>query len=335
MSKEKSKSKSKTKKKSNPPKYIYLDANDNVIKNKAEIARLNAIGVPPGYHDVLLADNPNSRVLAIGVDDRNRSQYIYNPKITKKNSDLKYENVVVLGKHIERIRSDIRRILLALRKQPFNSWEQPRAMIAIIIYLLDVCSFRVGNLKYAVENGTYGCSTLCRKHIKLDVKNTCVNIKFIGKKSVINEGVCKDPLFYAVMKKLLANRKGYLFITEESGDEPVSSDEIQKFLQSYDEKIIPKMFRTWNANYHFIEKLRKDLATDNVTLDDKKARSKYINECCDHVSDQLHNTASVSKENYVSNALVDKFMKGHGLVRQLESPKFKSMTTDEILIKIM
>ena len=333
--KSKSKSKSKSKKKSVAPKYKYLDENDNVIKDKSEIARLNAIGVPPGYHDVLLADDPKSPILAIGLDDRNRSQYVYNPKITKKNSDLKYENVVALGKQIGKIRTDIRRILLALRKQPFNSWEQPRAMIAIIVYLLDVCSFRVGNLKYAVDNGTYGCSTLCRKHVKLDVKGGCVLFKFIGKKGVVNEGICKDPVFYAIMKKLLANRKGYLFITEESNNEPISSDEIQKFLQTYDEGITPKMFRTWNANYHFIEKLRKDLANNNITLDDKKTRGKYVNECCDHVSNQLHNTASVSKENYVSNILIDKFMKGHGLVKQLESPKFKSMTTDEILMKIM
>jgi DNA topoisomerase-1 len=334
MNKDKSKSKTKTKKKSVAPKYKYLDENDNVIKDKAEIARLNAIGVPPGYHNVLLSDNPKSAILAIGLDDRQRAQYVYNPKVTKKNSVLKYENVVTLGKQITKIRSDIRRILLALHKQPFNSWEQPRAMTAIIVYFIDNCNFRVGNIKYAIENGTYGCTTLCRKHVKLDVANKCIHFKFIGKKGVVNEGMCKDELIFIVMKKLLANRKGYLFVTDDENT-PVSSEEIQKFLKTYDEAITPKMFRTWNANYHFIEKLRKDITANNELLNDKKTKAKYINECCDHVSDQLHNTASVSKENYVSSALIERFMKGNGLMRQLESPKYKTLTTDEILLRLM
>ena len=323
-----------TKKNKTQPKFIYLDNSDNQIKNKKELARLNSIGVPPRYHNVVLSDNANSHILAIGRDDRNRQQYIYNPKITKRNKALKYENVVALGRNIAKIRTDIRRILLALHKQPFNSWEQPRAMVAIIVHLLDCCNFRVGNIKYVAENGTYGCSTLCRKHIKLDSKTHTIHIKFVGKKNVINTCSITDTQLFGILKKLIANRNNFLFVTDSATGEPIGSDEIYSFLQSYDSQITPKMFRTWNANYHFIDKVRADIKNSTIPRDSRNKRA-YINDCCLHVSSKLHNTASVSKENYISNILMEKFTRNNGLVNLLESPKYADLSTDAILLKLM
>jgi DNA topoisomerase-1 len=331
------------------PQYIYIDKNENIIKDKVEIDRLNAIGVPPGYHDVILTSNENSPILAISKDDKDRQQYVYNPRITKKNKLQKYENVITLGRYITKIRDDIHKILVAINRQSFKTWEQPRAMIAVVIYLMDKCSFRVGNMKYVLENGSYGCTTLCRKHVKLDHKTSTIHFKFIGKKGVVNEASVKDNLMWSIMKKIIANRKGFLFVSAVSDDSadssvnssnstPVGSDEVQDFLQTYDPLITPKMFRTWNANYHFIEKLRNDLNNTEMLetyLKNKKSKSKYVNLCCDHVSSQLHNTASVSKENYVSSGLIDKFVNSSRLIKQLESPKYKDQSTDKILLHIL
>ena len=38
-----------------------------------------------------------------------------------------------------------------LVKKPYNQWEQPESNIAIVVYLLNNCYFRIGNMKYYKE----------------------------------------------------------------------------------------------------------------------------------------------------------------------------------------
>lgn len=324
------------------PRFKYIDIYGNTIRNTAEISRLNAIGVPPGYHDVWLSDSPNSKVQAIGLDDRNRRQYIYNSRFTKRNNIIKYETVSqTLGPHIETIRRDIRRVLDAIAMQPYKSWEQPRAMVAIVIYLMDRCHFRIGNMKYVNENGSYGCSTLCRKHVKVG-SNGDVMFHFVGKKGVINEAtISGDKVITKIFKKLLdAKPSANQFIFTESYDdnEPIGSDEINSFLGSYNSEITPKMFRTWNANVHFINRVRttfKNAGLSAKILASEHSKRKFVNECCKVVSQSMHNTASVLRKNYVSTELINKTLEGGKLATQLRRPPLRDATTTQLLMHLI
>ena len=80
--------KSKNKNKYN---YEYFDKKNNKVKKKTINKFLTGIYIPPAYNNVKINKNKQSKVLAIGYDDKGRSQYTYNKKTINKNTKSKYK----------------------------------------------------------------------------------------------------------------------------------------------------------------------------------------------------------------------------------------------------
>ena len=55
----------------------YFSARGGRITDRAEIDRLNRIGLPPAYADAWFCPDPNGHIQAVGWDDRGRKQYRY------------------------------------------------------------------------------------------------------------------------------------------------------------------------------------------------------------------------------------------------------------------
>lgn len=327
-------------------KYIYLDKNDKIIRNKTTIKKLNSIGVPPGYNPVLLSTSKNSPIHAIGVDTKGRHQYIYNTRITEKNKKEKYENVLHLGKHITQIRNDCKNIIKQCSTKTCREWDNPKVEIAIIIYLIDHCGFRIGNMKYAETNKSYGSTTLQNKHIIQTPSNKEVEINFIGKKGIRNTSIITEPKMVKLLNLLKRERPKFIFT--------ITGEDVSEFLKTYHLEITPKMFRTWNANYYFIEKIRDDIKNNSTSLTSfydiknyapndtepiiklRKLRIAYINECFDYISTKLHNTANISKQSYVNNIISKRFITHNtSFINKLRSSSYSKLSNDEILLKIM
>jgi len=329
-------------------KYIYLDENNKTIKNKKTLEKIKSIGIPPAYDPVILSTSSNSPIHAIGIDTRGRRQYMYNARITEKNQKEKYENVLHLGKHIKQIRNDCKNIIRQCSNmKSCNEWKHnPKIEIAIIIYLIDHCGFRIGNMKYADTNKSYGSTTLQNKHLDIDNNNKSVSIDFIGKKSIRNTGTINEPKMVKLFKMLKRERPKFLFT--------ITGDDVSQFLKSYHIEITPKMFRTWNANYYFIEKIRNDLSRCSPSLTAfydiknsapneaqpiaklRKLRLMYINECFEYISTKLHNTANISKKSYVNSVISKKFITHNtAFINKLRSPTYSKLDNDALLLKLM
>jgi DNA topoisomerase-1 len=100
----------------------------------------------------------NDKILAYGYDNTNRKQVIYNPEFIKKQNEKKYKKILKLNKIFKTIIEDIN--IIINEKKYKNNYE-----IAIIIYLIINCGFRIGNEKYKCENNSYGITTLEYKHL--------------------------------------------------------------------------------------------------------------------------------------------------------------------------
>ena len=306
--------------------FKYVDkSSSKLIKDANIINRINSLRIPPAYTDVIISKNNNNSVQAIGTDDKGRKQYIYHPDYIKSGQNSKYKNIIKLGHNIEKIQRDVKKILNDASSKAYSEWIQPNTNIAIIIFLLDHCNFRIGNVKYMRLYNSYGASTLKGEHLK--VKGNIANISFIGKKGVFNSSTVDDNIANKIFRTLKKEKGNKQLLFSTSNDTPITSDQINTFLQKYDPDITPKMFRTWYANYYFLEKLRKDMTKNNEFLVnmlkiDKinkpnkvkmvlfdKYKGKYINQCCDYISERLHNTASISKKSYLDYELVDNFSK--------------------------
>ena len=317
------------------PVYLfqYIDnKNNKYIKDKSEIERIESLRIPPAYQDVIISKKNTDKVQAIGTDDKGRKQYIYNPKFIQDNQDNKYKNIIKLGYQIEKIKRNIRETLLEALKKEYNQWVQPQTNIAIIVFLLDSCNFRIGNIKYLNLYKSYGASTLKGGHIKM--KNGKAHISFIGKKGVFNSSIVNNSIANKVFKilKKVKSKDDILFPHQNSNEIPITPEQVSDFLKEYDENIVPKMFRTWYANYYFLEKIRTDIKNNNEFLVNmlnlgsdynkmkkrnnnakenqfQKYKNKYINQCCDYIAERLHNTSNISKKSYLDHQLADYFFK--------------------------
>ena len=78
------------------------------------------------------------------------------------------------GKELPKIRRDYKKLL----KDDKISMNK---LIATIIYIIELCNFRIGTEHCKKNYSTYGLSTLLKKHIKIQ-SNSLAHIKFIGKK---------------------------------------------------------------------------------------------------------------------------------------------------------
>ena len=276
--------KSKNKEKYN---YEYFDKRKNKLNKKSINKYLKDVYIPPAYNNVKINKNKSAKILAIGIDEKGRSQYTYNKKTIKKNSKSKFKKLIDFGKNhsklIKKINSDL--------NGPFNKDK----LISLILKLIINCNFRVGNEKYTCDNKSYGVSTLEKKHLKF-IKDKLI-INFIGKKGVKNICNVNDKKIINYLKILYKNSKsGKIFTyTEDGKTKNIKSSDVNNYLKNLG-NYTTKNFRTWNANIELIKNINKCKSNDNI-----------LKKCIENVAKKLHHTASVCKKNYIDPKLIKLF----------------------------
>ena len=307
--------------KSTTKKKMFHLVDNKVATDKTLVKRLESIYIPPAYNNIVVAKSASNKIQAIGTDDRGRRQYVYNHKYTQKRNDRKYDFIVPLGNKIIKIERDNDKMLTELHKKAYDTWSLPNDYIPIIIYMLRTYHFRIGNEKYAIENNSYGITTLKKEHIKFDSSGKKITIEFIGKKGVLNKFSDDNSIIIDLLKILCENAKdidkekgidnnvnGFLFKYNHNGNKQlITPEHIHYFFQDkYKAEITPKMFRTWYGNYHMLEHLH-DLFKEGK-LKPKMTKgdiNKIITGCGEHVSSKLNNTPTVSKQSYIDNKILD------------------------------
>src|SRR5438876_12160057 len=89
----------------------YFDPAGERITDRAEIDRLNAIGLPPAYTDAWFCTDPDGHLQATGIDARGRKQYRYHPLFRESQESAKFEGLLDFGKALPRLRRRIARDL--------------------------------------------------------------------------------------------------------------------------------------------------------------------------------------------------------------------------------
>ena len=164
--------------------HIFFDKRGTRITSKKYIEEcLSGIYIPPAYDNVKISINKKAKVLAIGYDDKNRPQYIYNKKFTEKMKKEKFYDLYLFGLQYGKIVRDINK---NIKQRNDNKLKY----VCMILKLIMDCDFRVGNDEYMKKNNSYGVSTLRMKHVL--VKGDDITIDFIGKKGVRNTCKVKD-----------------------------------------------------------------------------------------------------------------------------------------------
>lgn len=298
--------------------YEYLDMKGNLINESIIKRLLDGLYIPPAYRDVKINLNKNDKVLAIGYDEKDRPQYIYNKKFTEKNKEKNFNKMIEFGENYKKMMNSI-------KKDLFSEGERKEKQIAMALMLVIDCGIRIGSEKYRDENESFGATTLEPRHIKIN--GDIVSVDFIGKKGVKNTGKCRSKRLSRNLriKKRTLNKDEPIF-TYRKGDKwySLKSSDVNKYLKRFG-NFTSKNFRTWVANLSFITEILK---YDNPTKESEI--KKNINEALQKTAHKLNNTSSVCKNNYIDPYLINLYINDNK--RFIQS--FKHASTKEELSEI-
>ncbi len=157
--------------------FVYLDERGRRL-SREDAQRARDLVIPPAWEDVWITPFENGHLQAVGTDDAGRRQYLYHPQWRERRDAEKFDRMLLFGKALGKARE---RVLLDLG---LEGMPLERACAAAV-RLLDLGYFRIGNDVYADENGSFGLTTLERRHVRRH--QDALVFAFVGKSGVEHE----------------------------------------------------------------------------------------------------------------------------------------------------
>lgn len=261
--------------------YVDIDTQKEITDEKT-LVRIHSLHIPGAYENVMINKNPRAKVQAYGYDAKGRKQITYATWFIEKQSKHKYARVFEMDRIMPKILSQM--------KNDMDGTDEKNKAIAVILYIMIRCGFRVGNEKYANENNSYGLTTLEKRHILIRKTQGLIEIKFIGKKGVENKSTLtkmEDTKVYAYITRMI---KGKASNDRVFGG--ITSEDVNAYLRRIHPNITSKDVRTWNANTIFVQYIMNN-KPETIQV------KQHIDCAITHVADALHNTRAVCKKNYI------------------------------------
>jgi DNA topoisomerase-1 len=170
-------------------------------------------------------------------------------------------------------------------------------IIYLILAIIDLCHFRVGNTKYTKSTGV---STLKKEHIQSNT--SCSSISFHGKRQVINQCDILNKRMNNILMKLAEYKDDddflFTYRDEYDNEHRITAEQVNGLLSRYG-NITTKMFRTWKANYYFIKSIK---VLDFPTT--KTAIKKNISKAVENTAIKLHHTKAICRRSYIDSRIV-------------------------------
>lgn len=266
----------------------YFDADGERIADEDEIARLNALAVPPAWKDVWLCASSNGHIQATGYDEKGRKQYRYHEDFRARREAEKYEQCVDFGRKLPLIRARV--------EEDLGHKESDRdGVLAAVVRLLDLGKVRIGNSIYAKRNRSYGATTLRKSHA--EAPRSRIRLEYRAKSGKRRSLVINDGSLARMVRRCqdLPGQHLFQYLDEAGERHAVSSCDVNDYIrETMGGDFTAKHFRTWGASAMAFEILAK-------------AGDKDINlaDMLDPVSEALGNTPAISRQSYVHPLLVD------------------------------
>jgi DNA topoisomerase I len=277
--------------------WHYFTADGTRITANDEIARLNAIALPPAYEDAWFAPHPNAHILAWGFDQRGRRQYRYHPDFRSERDSRKFDLCCRFGQLLPVLRKQVRKDMSS------RKLTRERA-IASVVALLDTGQIRVGNECYVRDNKTFGATTLRMRHVRLE--GGAMVLRFRAKNGAMREVRCDDRQLIRFVRRMQDLRGQHLFqyLDDAGAPVPIGSADVNDYLHEVmGEEFTARNFRTWAASVLAFEVLWKDRDTPLALV-------------LETVSRHLGNTRTIARKSYVHPAIIEA-AKGRKLLETL------------------
>ena len=220
--------------------FSYIAPDGTTIDCAVERARLASLAVPPAYRRVWICPLPNGHLQATGFDDRERKQYRYHPLWSEFRARRKFDNLPAFARTLPRIR---RRIARDLEADPGSQ----RFALAALAALIDRLGLRVGSRDYLDANGSYGATTLKRRHLRLLPDR--IVLKYRAKGGARVQQTLKNPRLHRVLQEIddLPGADLFTWLDAQGDPHPLRSETVNDYLGeiSGEAAHTAKTFRTW------------------------------------------------------------------------------------------
>ncbi|MDQ8020492.1 MAG: DNA topoisomerase IB [Moraxellaceae bacterium] len=223
--------------------FCYRLPDGSVLRDKAVIARIRKLAIPPAYTDVWICPQADGHLQATGRDARGRKQYRYHAEWTAQRSADKFAHLAEFGEVLPRIRQ---RVTRDLAKSP--EVLSRTLILATLVRLLDTTFLRVGNEEYARQNDSYGLTTLRNRHV-VGAHADTLRLRFRGKHGVQHEVSLHDARVTRVVRRCKQLPGQTLFQYEEDGAvRGISSDDVNDYISdAAGARFTAKEFRSWHG----------------------------------------------------------------------------------------
>jgi DNA topoisomerase IB len=279
--------------------FHYSDENGDPLRSD-QVERVRSLAIPPAWRDVWICSFPNGHLQATGVDAAGRRQYLYHPHWRELRDRLKFDRVATAALRLPEARrqvaADLGRSAMPLERAA-----------ATAVRLLDLGYFRIGSDYYADANGSYGLTTLERRHVRHHGGGLA--FRFVGKSGIEHHVLIDDSAVIEALQvmrrrsggeRLLAYRNG-------SGWVDLASGTVNAYLaELFGGEITAKDFRTWHATV---------IAAESLALSEEPGRSAASRKRAERtavldVASYLGNTPAVAKSSYIDPRVVDLYESG-------------------------
>lgn len=300
--------------------FSYWTADGEHLEDPAQLSRIKALVIPPAWTEVGIAADPEAPLQATGLDQAGRIQYLYHPRWREQQEQEKFARSLRFAAVLPRVR---RRVTVDLRGDD----ERLRAL-AVALRMIDTMALRVGGEQYAEENGSFGVSTLRRRHVELTEDG--IRLLFRGKSGGTWDVGSRDPQ----LRRFFGDRPrtptgaAALCWPERRGRRViwhgVPAAEINAYLgTAAGGHYTAKDFRTWQGT---TAAARAMAAADRRGL----APGDAVSQAVDEAAALLHNTKAVARSSYIHPELISRFEQDPGLLRggRLTDGRIRSILAD-------
>jgi len=221
--------------------FRYLDQQSRPIRDAAKLERIEKLAIPPAGKEVRISPSPTAKLQATGLDRAGRKQYLYHPDFRAAQEQAKYDNLIRFAEKLPELR--------ATMAEHLDKDELDRERVsAIALRLINLGWFRVGSDRYVRGSGTYGITTLTRRHVT--IRGHRITLAFRGKHKIQVRTSVVDEELAVAMRELLAVPGGArVFRYEwEGGVYNLTSKRLNDYVKLYlGSEFSAKDFRTWGG----------------------------------------------------------------------------------------
>jgi len=290
----------------------------------ADAKRIAALRIPPAWTSVAVARAARGKVQAVGRDAAGRWQYLYLRAHSAKRSRAKYDRLISFGEALPSLRRALERDL----RRPDFPLER---VSACAIALLSTCFLRPGSQVYADVNGSFGLSTLRKRHVTVD--GNTIRFDYRGKHGKRQRHEVRSRRLAALVRDMKARPGNEVFKYED--DRGIVRDLSRAQINAYIKRAMgtrfsARDFRTWagtllcagalshaaaaEREWEAAHPKRKPGATNTRV---RRAIAAAVRE----TSSWLGNTPAMSRRSYIHPAVLQAYERGEVVRHALERPE--------------